>query len=80
MEQEPSAENLLGLYQGVPFPHRKNPGYSLVMPDKIFLYQGPIERSCQNQKQLEEKVEQVLFHEIGHYLGLSEGKLRQMKL
>ncbi|HOJ39622.1 MAG TPA: metallopeptidase family protein [bacterium] len=80
VEQEPPEGNLLGLYHGIPYPHRKNPGYSLVLPDKIFLYQGPIERSCRNRQELEERVQQVLFHEVGHYLGLTEQQLRQMSL
>jgi len=69
-----------GLYEGIPFPHRKNPGYSLVMPDKIILFQKEIERSCRTREQLEKKIERVLFHEIGHYFGMDEDELRRMKL
>ncbi|MCM8768077.1 MAG: metallopeptidase family protein [Candidatus Omnitrophica bacterium] len=80
IQEEPPAGQFLGLYQGVPFPKRKNPGYSLILPDKIFLYQGPIQRASRNQEELEKMIEQVLFHEVGHYLGLTEKQLRQMQL
>ena len=78
--EEGISPNLLGLYHGIPFPHRKNPGYSLVMPDKITLFKGPIERTCRTRQQLEKRIEKVLFHEIGHYLGLNEEDLRKMSL
>ena len=80
VEEKPFSQNVLGLYQGVPFPHRKNPGYSFVMPDKIILYKKIIERGCRNKKDIEEKIETVLFHELGHYLGLNEYQLRKMNL
>ncbi|MDD3725740.1 MAG: metallopeptidase family protein [Candidatus Ratteibacteria bacterium] len=79
VEEGPS-RNLLGLYSGIPFPKRKNPGYSLVMPDKIILFKDTIERGCRTRKELEERIEKVLFHEIGHYLGLDEEDLRNLNL
>ena len=78
--EEGASPNLLGLYHGIPFPKRKNPGYTLVMPDKITLFKGPIERGCRTREQLEKRIETVLFHEIGHYLGLDEDALRKMSL
>jgi len=80
VEEKPFSQNVLGLYHGIPFPRRKNPGYSFVMPDKIILYKNTIERGCKNKKDIEKKIETVLFHEIGHYLGLNEYQLRKMNL
>jgi len=80
VEDEPAGRNLWGLYHGIPYPDRKNPGYSLVMPDKIILYRLPIMRSCRTRQQLERRIERVLYHEIGHYLGLDEDELREMGL
>ncbi len=78
--EEGTTPNLLGLYHGIPYPRRKNPGYSLVMPDKIILFKGPIERGCRTREELEKRIEKVLFHEIGHYLGLNEEQLRKLSL
>ena len=80
VENRPDSPHLLGLYHGVPFPHRKNPGYSLVMPDKIILFKETIERDCRTREELEDRIEQVLFHEIGHYFGMGEKELRKLKL
>ncbi|HOL21558.1 MAG TPA: metallopeptidase family protein [bacterium] len=78
--EEASNPSLLGLYQGIPFPKRRNPGYSLVMPDKIILFKENIERGCRTREELEKRIERVLFHEIGHYLGLDEKDLRKLNL
>ena len=80
VEDKPPSSNILGIYHGVPFPYRKSSGYSLIMPDKIILFKNPIEQQCINKKKIEEKIEKVLFHEVGHYLGLGEKSLRKLKL
>lgn len=67
---------ILGLYQGIPFPRRGVMSYSNVLPDKIILYQKPLEALCRNEKELQTKIRKVLVHEIGHYFGLSEEELK----
>ncbi len=69
---------ILGFYHGVPFPHR-GPFYGNVTPDLIVIYQGPIETLCHSEEEVEEKVKEVVFHEIGHYFGLSEAKLDEIE-
>ncbi len=80
VEEKSPSPYILGFYHGVPFPYRKNPGYSFVMPDKIILFKSTIERNCRTEKELEEKIGKVLLHEIGHYLGLSEKEIRKLSL
>ncbi len=63
---------LLGLYQGIPLP-RRNRSYNLVMPDRIVIYRGNLERIA--GKNWPEEVKKVLWHEIGHYFGLSDEEL-----
>ena len=62
---------LLGLYQGVPMGAR-SVWQPLRFPDQIILFQKDIERVCRNDKEIEEKVEEVLIHEIAHYFGMSD--------
>ncbi len=78
--EDGTSSNVLGLYHGIPFPNRKNPGYSLIMPDKIVLFKNSIEHGCRTKQELTKKIEKVLLHEIGHYLGLNENQLRKMDL
>ena len=69
---------LLGLYQGVPF-DRRGFYYGNVLPDKITLFQTPIESMCQTKEEIEEKVREVVIHEVGHYFGLDDERLRELE-
>jgi len=68
--------SLLGLYHGVPFKHR-GPYYGNLPPDVISIYQKPIEYICSTEKEIQAKVREVVMHEVGHYFGLSENRLRE---
>jgi predicted Zn-dependent protease with MMP-like domain len=46
------------------------------MPDRITIFQGPIERSARDHSQLEQIVADTLWHEIAHYFGMDEGQVR----
>jgi predicted Zn-dependent protease with MMP-like domain len=69
---------LLGLYQGVPL-DRRGFYYGNVLPDKITLFQIPIESMCQTKEEIEEKVREVVIHEVGHYFGLDDERLRELE-
>ena len=69
---------LLGLYQGIPL-DRRGFYYGNVLPDKITLFQTPIESMCQTKEEIEEKVREVVIHEVGHYFGLDDEKLRKLE-
>lgn len=69
---------ILGLYHGVPFKHR-GPFYGNLPPDVIVIYQKSIEEICYSEEEVRKKVKEVVFHEIGHYFGLSEEELKQIE-
>ena len=69
---------LLGLYQGIPL-DRRGFYYGNVLPDKITLFQTPIESMCRTKEEVEEKVKEVVIHEVGHYFGLDEERLRELE-
>ena len=73
-----SSYELLGLYQGVPL-DRRGFYYGNVLPDKITLYQIAIESICQTKEEVEEKVREVVIHEVGHYFGLDDKRLRELE-
>ena len=68
---------LLGLYRGVPLPKR-SVWQVASFPDEIVIYQKDIERICRNEKEIEDKVNEVLVHEIGHYFGLSDKEIYEL--
>ncbi len=70
-------ELLLGLYEGVSKAHR-GAGYSGVLPDRITIFQRPIEELAgENPQKLKEMVFDVVRHEVGHHLGFDEAGIRR---
>ena len=89
VEDEPSDEllesmdmgpddTLLGLYQGVPLTERTW-DYGNALPDRILLFQGPLERESEDDDDLVVAVGETLIHEIGHYFGLSEEEIEAIE-
>lgn len=74
----PGSSLMLGLYQGVPL-IKRGVHFSNIFPDKIIIFRSPIERICSSEKQMKKMVNTTLLHEIGHYFGLDEKQLRQIK-
>jgi len=69
---------LLGLYSGVPLTERDT-GYAGFLPDRITLYQGPIQRvTGSDAEAIREEVRTTVLHEIGHYFGMSEERLEEL--
>ncbi len=73
-----SPSELLGLYQGVPL-GRRGFYYGNVLPDKITLFQIPIESICKTEEEIKEKIREVVIHEVGHYFGLDDEELRKLE-
>jgi predicted Zn-dependent protease with MMP-like domain len=69
---------LLGLYQGVP-QTRRGQGYGLVPPDKISVFQKPIEAQCRSEADIEAKIAEVVRHEIAHHFGIGDETLRRIE-
>jgi predicted Zn-dependent protease with MMP-like domain len=67
-------DGLYGLYQGTPLTEREW-NYGNVLPDRITIYQGPIERDARNDEEIEEIVLDTVVHEIGHYFGFDDETL-----
>jgi predicted Zn-dependent protease with MMP-like domain len=73
-----SPVQILGLYQGVPL-KRRGPYYGNVLPDRIIIFQGPIERYYWTDAEVTEAVRRVVLHEVGHYFGLDDKRLRELQ-
>jgi predicted Zn-dependent protease with MMP-like domain len=73
----PPGAELLGVYRGVPLTKRHT-GYNMALPDRIVLFQAPIQRLARNEDDLRERVRHVVRHEIAHYFGISDDRLREI--
>jgi len=69
-------ETLYGLYEGIPLTER-GAGYYGVLPDKITIFRGPLERDFETGE-LEEQVRITVVHEVAHYFGFDEDSLEEM--
>ena len=76
VELEPPREGLLGLYEGRPLTER-SVGEGFGVPDRITIYQGPHERMARSLRELEQIVEDTVWHEVAHYFGLNESQVER---
>jgi predicted Zn-dependent protease with MMP-like domain len=77
VEIEPP-DTLLGLYEGIPLPERQW-AHGNTLPDKITLFQRPIEESSEDEDDLIICIGETLIHEVGHYFGLSEEEIEAIE-
>ncbi len=77
MEIDPP-DTLFGLYQGTPLTERTW-DYGNTLPDRITLFQGPIEDSSETEDDVIVAIGETLIHEVGHYFGLSEEEIEEIE-
>ena len=71
-------DTLFGLYQGTPLPER-GWGYGNALPDRISIYQFPIEDECEDDEEIRDCVAETVIHEFGHYFGMSEEEIEEIE-
>lgn len=77
MEVEPE-DTLFGLYQGTPLPER-GWAFGNTLPDRISIYQIPIEEACEDDEEIRDCVAETVIHEFGHYFGMSEEEIEEIE-
>ena len=77
MDMEPG-DTLFGLYQGTPLTQRDS-SYGNTLPDRISIYQFPIEEACESEEDVRQCVAETVIHEFGHYFGLSEEEIEAIE-
>ena len=68
---------LLGLYEGIPLTKRGS-GYFGVLPDRITLFRSSISREAFDEEDLKRLVGHTVVHEIAHFFGISDDRLREL--
>ena len=74
----PEGDTLFGLYQGTPLPER-GWAHGNSLPDRIAIYQGPIEDACETEDEIRDCVAETVIHEFGHYFGMSEDEIEEIE-
>jgi predicted Zn-dependent protease with MMP-like domain len=69
---------LLGLYQGIPLTRRTG-AYSMTPPDRIIIFQRPLESISRSEGELVERVRATVVHEVAHHFGISDERLLEIE-
>jgi predicted Zn-dependent protease with MMP-like domain len=77
LEIEPP-DTLFGLYHGTPLPERTW-AFGNSLPDRISIYQAPIEEACETEDEIRDTIIETVIHEFGHYFGLSEEEIEDIE-
>lgn len=80
VEEEPPDDvdpDTLGLYDGTPITERDN-WWGGVLPDRIFIYRGPLSRMCESEEELVEEITVTVIHEVAHHFGIDDDRLHEL--
>lgn len=69
-------QTLYGLYEGVPLTERVGGGP--LLPDSITIFQDPLVRDFPGRDALRAQVRRTVLHEIAHFFGISDDRLREL--
>ena len=69
---------LLGRYEGVALTRRSPLSYAGAMPDRIYIFKGPICERSNNQHELAALIRTTVIHEVGHHFGISDARLHEL--
>ena len=69
-------DTLFGLYEGTPLTER---GFDAPLyPDRIWIFQKPIEEECETAGRIKEEIKTTIVHEIAHFFGLDDEYLEEL--
>ncbi|MFQ5912900.1 MAG: metallopeptidase family protein [Nitrospinota bacterium] len=73
----PAGGTLFGLYQGIPRTERSF-FHDATLPDRIIIYQGPVEEGATTPGEIRKQVRHTIVHEIAHHFGISDERLMDL--
>ncbi len=53
--------------------------YGMVAPDKISIFQKPIEAKCRYDAEIIAEIQRMVRHEIAHHFGIGDARLEQIE-
>lgn len=77
-DEPPEGEpDLLGLYDGIALTERWGDPM-MQLPDRIFVFRGPLLDMCESVEELEEEVRITVVHEVAHHFGIDDARLHDL--
>jgi predicted Zn-dependent protease with MMP-like domain len=79
VEDEPpeNEPDLLGLYDGIALTERWGDPM-MELPDRIFIFRGPLLDMCDTEEQLVDEVRITVVHEVAHHFGIDDDRLHDL--
>ena len=77
VEHNPGPRGLLGLYEGIPLTSRTTQ-YAGALPDRITIFRLAICAICRTEDEVTTQVRRTVIHEVGHYFGIDDDRLREL--
>ena len=78
--EPPHSPSILGIFRGSPVGDKASMDPWSHFPSSIALFQRNLERMARDPDELLEEIRITLLHEVGHFLGLDEDRLRELGL
>ncbi len=72
----PPGDTLFGLYEGTPLTERGV--VAPLYPDRIWIFQTPIEEACDTETEIKEEIKTTIVHEVAHFFGLDDEYLDEL--
>ena len=76
-DRHPEEPDLLGVYEGVALTERDSQ-LTMNLPDRIFIFRGPLLDYCDTEEQLVEEVRITVVHEVAHHFGIDDQRLHDL--
>lgn len=73
----PDGETMYGYYEGTPLIERDLDGEP-ILPDRIIIFQRPIEDDCETLDQLRKEISATIRHELAHHFGTEDDRLEEL--
>ena len=77
MQRGDDVDGPFGLYEGIPLTERSS-SYGMILPDKITIFRGPLERACAAPAELFEEIRATVIHEVAHHFGMDEFQIARL--
>ncbi len=74
---DPDSDTLFGLYEGIPLTERTS-SYGQILPDRIVIFQGPIEEACSGEDEIRHEIQVTVVHEMAHFFGIDEKHIEDL--
>jgi predicted Zn-dependent protease with MMP-like domain len=73
-DENPEEPDIFGWYDGL----GPGPDHAGALPDRIVIYRRPLEQAFADPRELEREIRITVLHEVGHFFGLDEDRIREL--